>query len=107
MREHFPKDSLSKKIAPSKIHHVQLLSSDSLLGGGGGLGGLVLIVLGSDLLEVVVVLLEVSVLLESDEELRLLSLAVLLTFHADGLSLDLLELGVLVSIKYKKAIILT
>jgi hypothetical protein len=106
MREYFSKDSLSKKIAPSKIHHVQLLSSDSLLGGGGGLGGLVLIVLGSDLLEVVVVLLEVSVLPEFDEELRLLSL-VLLTFHFDGLSLDLLELRVLVSSKYKKAIMLT
>lgn len=67
---------------------------------GLGLSGLVLIVLSSDGLEVLVVLLEILVLGESDEELSLLGLAVLLTFHGDGLGLDLLELSVLVSIKY-------
>lgn len=67
---------------------------------GLGLSGLVLIVLSSDGLEVLVVLLEILVLGESDEELSLLGLAVLLTLHGDGLGLDLFELSVLVSIKY-------
>ena len=39
-------------------------------------------------------------LLESDEELSFLGLAFLLTLHGDGLGLDLLELSVIVSIKY-------
>ena len=64
------------------------------------LSGLVLIVLSSDGLEVLVVLLEILVLGESDEELGFLCLAVLLTLHGDGLGLDLFELSVLVSIKY-------
>jgi hypothetical protein len=67
------------------------------------LSGLVLIVLSSDGLEVLVVLIEILVLGESDEELSLLGLTVLtalLTLHGDGLGLDLFELSVLVSIKY-------
>jgi hypothetical protein len=68
--------------------------------GGLTLSGLVLIVLSSDCLEVLVVGLEILVLLESDEKLSLLGLAVLLTLHGDGLGLDLNELSVLVSIKY-------
>ncbi len=85
----------------SKIHHVSnmgLLSTPSLLLSG-SFSWLVLVVLSSDLFEVVIVLLEISVLLESDKELCLLSLSVLFALHANGLSLDLLELGVLVSIK--------
>jgi hypothetical protein len=67
------------------------------------LSGLVLIVLSSDGFEVLVVLVEILVLGESDEELSLLGLTVLtalITLHGDGLGLDLFELSVLVSIKY-------
>jgi hypothetical protein len=65
----------------------------------GLLGGLALLVGLLDLLEFLVVLFEVIALLESDEELGLLGLTVLLALHGDGLGLDLLEDGVLVSIK--------
>ena len=67
--------------------------------GSGLLSAGSLLVLGSDLLEVLVVLLEVGVLLKSDEKLGLLGLTVLLALHSDGLSLDFLELSVLVSIR--------
>jgi hypothetical protein len=75
------------------------------LGDGASLLGLSsaggLLILGSDLLEVLVVLLEVGMLLKSDEKLGLLCLTVSLTLHGDGLGLDLLELSVLVSIQQK------
>ena len=75
------------------------------LGDGGSLLGLSstggFLILGSDLLEVLVVLLEVGMLLKSDEKLGLLGLTVSLTLHGDGLGLDLLELSVLVSIQKK------
>ena len=66
---------------------------------GVSLSGSLFLVLSSDGLEVLVVLLEILVLLESDEELSLLGLTVLLALHGDGLGLDLLELSVLVSIQ--------
>ena len=60
-----------------------------------------LVVLGSDLLKVVVVLLEVLVLNKLNEKLCLLGLTillVLLAIQSDGLSSDLLEFSILVSI---------
>lgn len=85
-----------------------LLCSLSLSSGSGGLlstGDLV--VLSSDLLEVLVVLLEVSTLGELNEKLSFLGLAllvILLAVHVDGLGSDLLEQGILVSI-YQEGII--
>ena len=61
--------------------------------------GLVLLVLSLDLFEAGNVGIEVSVLLKSDEKLSLLLLTVLLSLHGDGLGLDLLEGGVIVSVK--------
>lgn len=58
-----------------------------------------LFVIGLDLFELLDVFVEVSVLLEDDEELSLLGLSVLLSLHGDGLSSDVLEGGVVVSIK--------
>lgn len=70
------------------------------------LGGLLvaecLFVLSLDLLEVGDVLVEIGMLLESDEELGLLLLAILLSIHGDGLGLDLLEDGIVVSIQKAK-----
>jgi hypothetical protein len=78
----------------SHSHNVRSsLSSLSLL------GTLSLLVLSLDLLEVGNVLSEVLVLVESDKELSLLLLAVLFSLHGDGLSLNLLELSVVVSTK--------
>lgn len=57
-----------------------------------------MVVLSLDFFEFLDVLLEVFVLGESDDELGLLLLAVLISFHGDGLSLDLNEVGVLISI---------
>ena len=60
-----------------------------------------LVVLGSDLLKVVVVLLEVLVLNKLNEKLCLLGLTILLillAIHSDGLSSDLLEFSILVTI---------
>jgi hypothetical protein len=56
------------------------------------LGFLVLVVLLSELFELFVVLLELRMSLKSDEELGLLCVS----FDGDGLSLDLLEGGVVV-----------
>ena len=71
------------------------------MGGGfdslGSFLGLVLLVLSLDSLELSNVLVEVLVLLKSDEKLGLLLLTVLLSLHSDGLSLDLLEDSVVVS----------
>jgi hypothetical protein len=64
----------------------------------GGLRGLVLLIFSPDSLELVIVLLEICVLDKSNEKLCFLSLAVLLALHSDSLSLDFLELSVLVSI---------
>lgn len=88
----------------SDISHSLIVSQllESLRTEASSFGGLSLLglVFGLDLLELSDVLVEVGVLDESDEELSLLLLAILLAFHGDGLGLDLLEGGVVVSIKY-------
>lgn len=95
MTTHCP-SFFNKRRLSDKRRYSQLKSMSSLL--GLGLRGLVLFILISDSLELIIVLLEILVLLESDEKLCLLSLAVLLTFHSDGLSFDFFELSILVSI---------
>jgi hypothetical protein len=84
------------------IYGVRSLSQDRLTGGGrGGLLATVgLVVLSSDLLEIVVVCLEVLVLDQLYIKLgllRLTLLVILLAVHVDGLSSDFLELSIVVS----------
>ena len=96
-------------ISRTSYHLVKFIREHSLSLGGGNRGGdgngllstSGLVILSSDLLKVLVVLFEVGVLFESDEKLGLLGLAVSVTLrslHGDGLGLDLLEVGILVSI---------
>lgn len=62
------------------------------------LGAESFIVQSLDLFELLIVLSELSVLLQSDKELCLFSLGVSLSLHGDGLSLDLLVDTIVVSI---------
>jgi hypothetical protein len=60
-----------------------------------------LLILSSDLFEVLVVLGEISMLGKPDEELSFLGLSILFALHGDGLCLDLSKYTVLVSIKQR------